>query len=429
MTLSIIIPTHKRFFQVQQLLNSIAEQNFPKRDLQVLLISNLKDKRLRKTISHWERVFFDFKYMETGVKGVNKARNLGIRFARGDILYFLDDDCFLDDKEQLNNLMLEHKKEAIGVGGGYKTLEDSYGLEKFYQDNTDQWIKRSALLKNQSEQLVGGNSSYKREVFDKGFYFDPLIVFGGSEEGFNRSLRAQGWTLLFVDKLSVLHKVKLSWLSLIKKSFRQGLGSVESHSGTVKHNLKDKWAFLYKDSHSVYSLFYNLFFKLGFFWGLAKLDQRGILFQVFRFIFLFLKSRWYFFTDYFVKWFYGRVLIRGYMTLLLKPLGGIWRSLGWLYGRVFLRLVGILWYGLGWFYGTVLLFLFHHSPPMKLYYFSKYQYHKRIKPVGLPWYVLGWFYGKVLVRGYVEVFSKPLGFLWYVLGWFYGKVLVRGYVE
>ena len=58
---------------------------------------------------------------------------------------------------------------------------------------------------------------------------------------------------------------------------------------------------------------------------------------------------------------------------LLKLFKGLWYGL--------LKLFRKLWYGLGWFYGTVLLFLFHHSPPMKLYYFSEYQYHKRIKPL------------------------------------------------
>ncbi|MDE0092756.1 MAG: glycosyltransferase family 2 protein, partial [Oligoflexia bacterium] len=346
MTLSIIIPTHKRFFQVQQLLNSIAEQNFPHKDLQVLLISNLKDEKLRKTLSHWEKVFFDFNYIEVGLKGVNKARNMGIRFARGDILYFLDDDCVLDGIDHLSHLILEHQKKAMGIGGDYKTV-DTYGLEKFYQDNTDQWIQQHSVAeKSQSEQLVGGNASYKREVFDRGFYFDPLISFGGSEENFNRALRGQGWTLLFVEKLSVLHRIKLNWFSFIKKSFKQGFGSVKSQFKEKKlYNLKGEWAFWHGDTVSIYSFIYNLFFKLGFFWGLASLEKRGFIFRSVKFVFLFLKSRWYFFKEYFVKWFYGQ--------FLLKPLGALWYVLGWLYGkvlvkvyvRVLLKPLGLLWYG------------------------------------------------------------------------------------
>ena len=77
-----------------------------------------------------------------------------------------------------------------------------------------------------------------------------------------------------------------------------------------------------------------------------------------------------------VLW-YGSLRLYGKLLRLLRVL---WYGSLRLYGKL-LRLLRMLWYGLGWFYGTVLLFLFHHSPPMKLYYFSEYQYHKRIKPL------------------------------------------------
>ena len=295
MTLSIIIPTHRRFFQVQRLLSSVLEQDFPRSDLQVLLVSNLQDRKLTEMVSYWEEKFFDFRYMETGLKGVNKARNLGVRFARGDILYFLDDDCVLDKKDHLKSLISAHRSPAIGIGGGYKTSEVAFGKEEFYQDNTEQWIKRSSSPMGQSEQLIGGNSSYKREVFDRGFYFDSTIVFGGSELGFNKSLRLQGWNLSYEDRLSVLHKLSLSWNSFIRKSFKQGLGSVKSDTRPSSDSLKEEWAFFYKKAFSSYSLVYNMFFKLGFFWGLAGLKQGRVSARFIRFIFFIYKKPLVFF--------------------------------------------------------------------------------------------------------------------------------------
>ena len=139
MTLSIIIPTHKRAVQAIQLLQSIAEQKFPHKNLQVLLISNLKDKKLREKVPHWESVFFDFRYKEVGLIGVNKARNMGIRFAGGDILYFLDDDCLLPDKNHLRNLILLHEANpsVMGIGGGYKSMGVLYGSERFYHEHSE----------------------------------------------------------------------------------------------------------------------------------------------------------------------------------------------------------------------------------------------------------------------------------------------------
>ena len=481
MTLSIIIPTHKRAFQVQQLLGSIAQQDFPKENLQLLLISNLRDKRLREQAPYWENIFFDFKYLEVGQKGVNKARNMGIRFARGDILYFLDDDCLLENKKHLSWLVSEHKiKSDIGIGGAYKTRGQSHGLKKFYQENTEQWIRDSIFKEQtgsfeqdlekqsrnfeedskkqkgqivepsekQTEQLLGGNSSYKREVFDKGFYFDPSIIFGGSEKGFNQSLREQGWTLLFMDKLSVTHNLKLDLTDFIKKSFKQGQGSIKTQSKKEHSSLKGEWAFLHKDNHSFYSFLYNLFFKIGFFWEIASQGKKGKVFQVFRFIFLFFKSRWLFFRDYFAKWFYGSVLLRFlgvlwygvgwlygkilwpfYTAVMLKPLGKLWYGLGWFYGSVLLRFLGVLWYGVGWLYGKI-LWPFYTAvmlkPLGKLWYGLGWFYGSvLLRFLGVLWYGVGWLYGKILWPFYTAVMLKPLGKLWYGLGWFYGSVLLR----
>ena len=387
MTLSIIIPSHKRAEPAVRLLQSIADQDFPHKKLQVLLISNLRNKKLRNQVSHWESVFVDFKYKEVGSVGVNKARNMGIRFSGGDILYFLDDDCLLSNKNHLKNLISEHEKhpQVMGIGGPYRALKDIYGLEKFYHEHSQKWIDSVSDSKIEVSQLVGGNASYKREVFDKGFYFDPLIAFGGSEESFNQSLREQGWTLLYNEKLWVFHDVRLSGLAFIKKSFGQGLGSFKNLSRTESlKDMKRNWAFS-SGEFSFYAFIYGLFFKLGYFWGTSFGRERNFILRIVHFIFLILKSRWYFLKDYILTRFYGSVVLRlfGWLWYIL---GRLWYGLGWFYGHVFLRLfgwlwyiLGRLWYGLGWFYGHVLLFLFHHFPPMKIYYFSKYQYDKRIK--------------------------------------------------
>ena len=449
MTLSIIIPTHKRAFQAQMLLNSIAKQNFAYKDLQLLLISNLKDKTLRKVTAHWNRVFFDFKYLEVGAKGVNKARNLGIRFARGDILYFLDDDCILDDKDHLNKLLLEHEKSAIGIGGGYKAFNNSHGLKKFYQENANQWMQSSALPKDKSSQLVGGNASYKKKVFDKGFYFDSSIIFGGSEESFNQALIKQGWTLLFIDKLSCLHNVQLNWLLFIKKSFKQGIGSVKNHSKTEDlYSLKKDWAFLHGNNTSIYFFAYNLFFKLGFFWALSSVEQKSLLFRSLKFIFLFLKSRLYFFKEHIVKWLYGNIILKTlgklwfaigwlygqlflktFVKLILRPLGTLWFATGWLYGNIILKTLGKLWFAIGWLYGQLFLKTFVKlilRPLGTLWFATGWLYGNIIlKTLGKLWFAIGWLYGQLFLKTFVKLILRPLGTLWFATGWLYGNIILK----
>ena len=385
MFLSLIIPTHRRFFQVEKLLKSIAIQDFPAECLEILLISNFKDKLLRDKAPDWEKTFLNFKYKEVGLKGVNKARNMGIRFARGDILYFLDDDCLLPHKKQLQNVVQSHEKypEVSGIGGPYKIKEFLSGKEKFYHENSELWLKDLTQIDNQSSQLLGGNASYKKFIFEKGYYFDPTIVFGGSEVGFNQSIKKYG--LIRDEKLGVYHYPQLKGFAFIKKSFQQGRGAFKNQSKNLdqEQSFDSKWAFLHGEQVSFYSFLYQVFFKIGYFWEESSAKKRGFLPKSFQFILSLLKSRWYFLKKIFIVRLLGQLwYIIGwcYGNILARLLGQLWYVIGWSYGNILARLSGQLWYIIGWSYGNIVLFLFHHSPPMKIYYFSRYQYKKRINP-------------------------------------------------
>ena len=319
--------------------------------------------------------------METGEKGVNKARNLGIRFAGGDILYFLDDDCLLPYADHLKRLAARHRelKEVAGIGGGYQTTSVLKGAGRFYREQQAQWVKTVSRNSGGTSQLLGGNASYKREVFDKGFAFDPLIIFGGSEESLNRLLTDNGYHLKLFKDLDVYHEVHINLFSLMRKGFQQGAGHFKNQSGDGGKNhridMKKEAVFNPTPAHSRSHFIYNLFFKSGYFWAGAAEKTRGfVVFRVFFFLVLLLKCRW--------------VVVKNHILLgvFWKYTGRVWFHLGALYGYT-VRFFGGIWFHLGrvWFhigalYGTAVRF-YHRTPPAKLWYFGKYQFFKRIWPL------------------------------------------------
>lgn len=93
MDLSIIIPTFARRRQVLRLLGSIRRQWAPP-EFEAIVVSNLEDLGLKRDLAGYDA---RFRLLSSGKIGVNRARNFGVEAARGDILLFLDDDCFIDD--------------------------------------------------------------------------------------------------------------------------------------------------------------------------------------------------------------------------------------------------------------------------------------------------------------------------------------------
>ena len=446
MLLSIVIPTHRRPFQVERLLDSILQQNFPQENLEILLVSNFKSSSLRDKLPQWEKQFLRFKYKEVGLKGVNKARNMGIRFARGEILYFLDDDCVLAHNNHLNKVIQAHKKHSAiaGIGGAYKNITLLPGFDKFYHENTESWLSQSVRSDNHTSQLLGGNASYKRHIFDKGYYFDPRIVFGGSEISFNDSIKDYG--LLFDESLWVYHCLAVGGFSFIKKSFQQGKGSfTNSSENKMSWSFDKEWAFSHGDNASYYSFLYQFFFKMGRFWGYSS--SKNLFVKTIQFLFFIFKSRLYYMLRvggisrlygkalWLYGWLYGRLLLPLYYMLrrLLLPLYYMLRvGISRLYGKA-------LWL-YGWLYGRLLLPLYYmlRRLLLPLYYMLRVGISRLY---GKALWLYGWLYGRLLLPLYYMLrrlllplyymlrvgISRLYGKALWLYGWLYGRLLLPLY--
>ena len=194
--------------------------------LQVLVVCNVFDKKVEDSVFRfWRDWWRDIQVLTVGEKGVNKARNLGTIHAVGDIIYFLDDDCELSHPHQLQKIIDYHNKypEVVAIGGGYLKADFESVYSSFYLANSNLWLE-NLCTKDDGQQLLGGNASYKRQVFDKGLKFDSDIVFGGAEVGLNQQILNGGGQIKVFDDLNVKHCVNLHIFKLCRKAYLQGKG-------------------------------------------------------------------------------------------------------------------------------------------------------------------------------------------------------------
>jgi Putative glycosyl/glycerophosphate transferases involved in teichoic acid biosynthesis TagF/TagB/EpsJ/RodC len=133
MKVSIIIPFHKGITYLEDCLQSLIVQTYQDREV-ILVLDHVKEE-LESLLSvyHKELNLTVATLPETSM-GVAAARNLGITLAKGDYIYFLDSDDYLDE----NTLM--------------KLMMDAFDFPDIvFGEIKNTWFKRSSFLANPSE--------------------------------------------------------------------------------------------------------------------------------------------------------------------------------------------------------------------------------------------------------------------------------------
>lgn len=227
MLVSVIIPTHKRHHSLLELITSIYRQDFPLDEVEIHIVSNLPDMALERKLKKSFSNYSNWHFWEVGRLGVNLARNFGIKKAQGDFLVFLDDDCFLDQRDYFQRALAQLKRwpEVSAVGGPYTLPANANTCEQVYNSICRQWLEASVRQSGFTTNLVGGNMVFRRKVFESGIRFNSDILFGGAETELNLRLIKMGHRLKFDQNLSVEHRLHLRLKGFFAKGFWQGFGA------------------------------------------------------------------------------------------------------------------------------------------------------------------------------------------------------------
>ncbi|WP_019851341.1 glycosyltransferase [Desulfitobacterium sp. PCE1] len=108
---SVIIPSYERHELLTKLMENIKQQTF--RDFEVIIIDQSSSKW--KDEQHFQDL--DLTYFKTEIKGATKARNTGIRLAKGKVAAFIDDDCIPDQEWLVNAVKYVKQPYVVGVEG------------------------------------------------------------------------------------------------------------------------------------------------------------------------------------------------------------------------------------------------------------------------------------------------------------------------
>ncbi len=232
--LSVIICTHERADDLERCLAALARQTVPAGE--VIVVDNAPRGDGARAAAERAGV----RYVVEPRAGLDRARNAGVRAARGALLAFTDDDAVPapDWVEVLLECLAD--AELAGVAGPMLPLE----LETEAQRLFEQYLggpagrreqERPRRFRNETPPAwagqvgAGANMAFRRDAlervgpFDEAFDAGTLTHSGGDTEMFGRLLTA-GYTLAYEPRARVWHRHRRTMPELRRQLFGYGVG-------------------------------------------------------------------------------------------------------------------------------------------------------------------------------------------------------------
>lgn len=241
---TVVVPVRNGEETIESLLESLNNLNYESDKVEVIVVDGNSTDKTREIVKNYPvKLFIENK------KGLNVARNIGIKKSKGEIVAFTDSDCIVPPN-WITKIVENFKDPQVScVGGSAKALNSDFVSQ--YADNS---IVRLMPFFRKREELdkvrpffrhpAGCNMAYRRKVAEEIGYFDENIQYGFDEVEFADRVCKAGYKMVLDPNVMVWHKHRSTLGEFLKQNFQYGRGS-----GLVlkRNRLKDavsKWAFL-----------------------------------------------------------------------------------------------------------------------------------------------------------------------------------------
>jgi len=208
MRLSLIICTRNRASQLTNCLEAVDRLNKPA-GFELIVVDNGSTDQTARVIHDFAARFgHQLVYAHEPMPGLALARNAGIKAARGEIIAFTDDDCYVDPEFANAILQAFNSDEKLGFIGGRILLHDPEDLRLTIQESIEPF-HFSPWSFITAGKVQGANFAFRREALESAGGFNVLLGSGtrfpAEDIEIVGRLSAMGWAGLYTPGPIVWH--------------------------------------------------------------------------------------------------------------------------------------------------------------------------------------------------------------------------------
>lgn len=234
--ISVIIPTYNRQKSLDKTIKSFVEQNFDKAEYEIIISDNNSTDKTEEIVRNWmSQKLVSIIYFFEKRQGVHYARNSAAKIAKGDILYFTDDDMMADSNLLKEIISVFEINEKIGCATG-KVLP-------MWEVPPPPWVPElcnngflslqdlgeSAFVNDKDMGIWSCHQAIKKEAFIKSGGFNPENTagtwIGDGETGLNIKIKQAGFIFAYNGKAIIYHCIpseRMTQAYLNKRLANQG---------------------------------------------------------------------------------------------------------------------------------------------------------------------------------------------------------------
>jgi len=241
---SVIVPVYNCSENIEECLASLINQNGYFLYEIIVVDDGSTDNTpelVRKFIlDHPSKPNLNMKLIRIPHAGPAKARNIGVKHAKGDIILFIDSDCRANSNWISSLTRHMQDGDVVGVGGTYRTLNEFSKVARYVGLDIEY---RHSRMKKILDYIGTFSACLKREAFEEVGGFDEGYILAGCEDNdLSYKMRDKRYKLIYEPEAWVWHIHPSRAIAFFKGQFKRAMWRVHLYSRNIKWMKGDNYA-------------------------------------------------------------------------------------------------------------------------------------------------------------------------------------------